>query len=149
MSLLLLVPGLISLFLVLRGRLDTAFLSVYLPCLLCLPYSYQLRLPHLPQFSAAEYALIPLGVVGLSRLIRTRSFALMDLLVLLYVASVGLSEILHQRIVNDGIFSAVITFAGIYLAYAVGRTLIEPNRRRATGRTFLTVVRVDGFATVW
>ena len=37
MSVLLLVPGLISLFLVLRGRIETAFLSVYLPCLLLLP----------------------------------------------------------------------------------------------------------------
>ena len=83
MSVLLLVPGLISLFLVLRGRIETAFLSVYLPCLLCLPEDYSLRIPHLPPISAAEFALIPLGVVGLFRLIRSGSFALMDILVLL------------------------------------------------------------------
>src|SRR5271168_5248393 len=116
MSVLLLVPGLISLILVLRGRIEAAFLSVYLPCLLCLPDDYSLRIPHLPPTSVAEFALIPLGVVGIIRLIRSGSFALMDLLVLLYRGSIGLSEILHAQIVNDGIFSAMSAFISIFLA---------------------------------
>jgi hypothetical protein len=144
MSLLLLIPGLISLFLVLRGRIDKAFLSVYLPCLLCLPDDYYLRIPHLPPTSAAEFALIPLGIVGISRLIRSASFALMDLLVLLYTASVGLSEILHAPVVNDGIFSAVNAFISIFLAYLAGRKLIEPDLRLATVRRFVILVLLDG-----
>jgi len=144
MSLLLLVPGLISLFLVLRGRIETAFLSVYLPCLLCLPNDYSLRIPHLPPISAAEFALIPLGVVGLYRLIRTGSFALMDLLALLFPASIGLSEILHAPIVNDGIFAAMIAFISIFLAYLAGRTLIEPDIRLATVRRFVILILLDG-----
>ena len=83
MSVIFLIPGLLSLFLVWRGWIETAFLYVYLPSLLCLPDDYQLRIPHLPPISAAEFALIPLGVVGLFRLIRGGSFALMDVLVLL------------------------------------------------------------------
>src|SRR5580658_6325200 len=124
MSVLLLIPGLISLFLVVRGRIETAFLSVYLPCLLMLPEDYTLRIPHLPPFSTAEYALIPLGFVALSRLIRSGSFALMDILVVLYAASVGLSEILHAAVVNDGIFAAIDAFVSMVLAYMVGRKLI-------------------------
>jgi O-Antigen ligase len=144
MSLLLLIPGLISLFLVLRGRIDTAFLSVYLPCLLCLPDDYSLRIPHLPPTSAAEFALIPLGVVAIFRLIRSGSFALMDLLVVLYTGSIGLSEILHAPIVNDGIFSAMNSFISIFLAYVAGRTLIEPGLRLATVRRFVILVLLDG-----
>src|SRR5580698_1683823 len=125
MSILLLVPGLISFYLVWRGRIETAFLSVYLPCLLLLPDEYSLRLPHLPPLSAAEFALIPLGFVGLSRLVRSGSFALMDLLVVLFAASVGLSEILHAPVINDGIFAAMIAFISMVLAYAAGRQLIE------------------------
>jgi len=143
MSVLLFVPGLISLFLVLRGRIETAFLSVYLPCLLCLPESYILRLPHLPPFSAAELALIPLGTVGLFRLIRSGSFALMDLLVVFFVASVGLSEILHSPVVNDGIFTATNAFVSMVLAYMVGRRLIEPDLRLATVRRFVILVLLD------
>ena len=140
MSVLILVPGLISLFLVLRGRIDTAFLSVYLPCLLCLPNGYSLRIPHLPPITTAEFALIPLGVVGSYRLICGGSFALMDILALLYPASIGLSEILHAPIRNDGIFTAVSAFISIFLSYVVGRTLIGPELRLATAKTFVTLV---------
>ncbi|MGA3047835.1 MAG: hypothetical protein ABSD67_14490 [Terracidiphilus sp.] len=144
MSVLLLVPGLISLFLVWRGRIETAFLSVFLPCLLLLPEDYSLRIPHLPPFSAAEFALIPLGVVGLSRLIRSGSFALMDILVVLFAASEGLSEILHAPILNDGILSGMGAFVSIVLAYMVGRQLIEPDLRFATIRRCVILVLLDG-----
>jgi hypothetical protein len=149
MSLLLLVPGLISFLLVLRGRVETAFLSVYLPCLLCLPDDYSLRIPHLPPTSAAEFALIPLGAVAILRLVRGSSFALMDLLVVLYTGSVGLSEIIHSPVVNDGIFSAMNTFISIFLAYVAGRTLIEPDLRFATVRRFVILVLLDGPPGLW
>jgi hypothetical protein len=144
MSALLLLPGLISFILVLRGRIETAFLSVYLPCLLCLPEDYSLRIPHLPPTSAAQFALIPLGAVALLRLIRSGSFTLMDLLVVLYTGSIGLSEILHAPVLNDGIFSAMDAFIAIFLAYVVGRKLIEPNLRLATVRRFVILVLLDG-----
>lgn len=149
MILLLLVPGLISLFLVLRGRIETAFLSVYLPCLLCLPDDYRLRLPHLPPTSVAEFALIPLGVVGLVRLARSGSLAYMDLLVLLYCASTGLSEVLHSSVLNDGIFAAVDAFISMFLAYVVGRSLIEPSLRLATVRRFVILVLWTGVPGIW
>jgi hypothetical protein len=143
MTLLLLLPGLISLILVMRGRIETAFLSLYLPCLLLLPEDYLFRIPHLPAFSAADYALLPLGVVGFSRLIRGGTFALMDLLVVLYTASIGLSEILHATVLNDGIFSAIVAVVTILLPYVTGRQLIEPDLRFATIRRFVILVLLD------
>src|ERR1700761_7015350 len=110
MSLILILPGLYAIFLVLRGRIETAFLSIYLPCLLCLPDDYRLRIPHLPPTSVAEFALLPLGAVAIFRFIRKGSFALMDLLVPLYTTSIGLSEILHGAVLNDGIFAAMGVF---------------------------------------
>ncbi len=121
MSLIFVLPGILSLFFVWQRRYGTAFLSVYLPCLLLLPSEYGVRLPHLPPFSAAELALIPLGVVGLSRLIRSGAFAWMDLLVVLYIASVSLSEVLHEPVLNDGIFAAVSFSVSMGCAYVVGR----------------------------
>ena len=143
MNVIFLLPGLISLFLVWRGWIDTAFLSVYLPCLLCLPEDYQLRIPHLPPTSAAQFVLLPLGFVGLFRLIRGGSFALMDILVLLYTASIGLSEILHAPIRQDGILSAITAFISIFLSYVVGRTLIEPDLRLAVVRRFVLLVLLN------
>jgi hypothetical protein len=68
----------------------------------------------------------------------------MDLLVVLFTASVGLSEILHAPVRNDGIFSAITAFISMVLAYAVGRQLIEPDLRFATVRRFVTLVLLTG-----
>jgi hypothetical protein len=149
MSELLLIPGLISLFLVAWGRIETAFLSIYLPCLLCLPDDYRLRIPHLPPTSVAEFALLPLGAVALYRFIRKGSFALMDLLVPLYTTSIGLSEILHGAVLNDGIFAAMGVFISTFLAYIAGRALIEPELRVATVRRFVSCVLFDGIPGIW
>src|SRR5262252_8515561 len=107
MSILLLLPGIISFVLVLRGRIETAFLSVYLPSLLLLPEDYSLRIPHLPPFSAAEFALIPIGVVAFLRHLRSGSFRPMDALVFLFWVSWSASEIVGEPVMNDGILSAV------------------------------------------
>jgi hypothetical protein len=76
-------------------------------------------------------------------MIRRGSFALMDILVVLFVASIGLSEILHEPILNDGIFSATSAFVSMVLSYIVGRQLIEPELRFATIRRFVTLVLLD------
>lgn len=143
MSLLLLIPGFISLFLVLRGRAETAFLSVFLPCLLLLPEEYVLRVPHLPPFSPVDLTVVPLGVLGFYRLIGKGSVALMDILVVFFALSVGLSEILHEQVTNDGIFSAINAFLTMVLPYMVGRQLIEPDLRIATVRRFVILVLLD------
>jgi len=149
MSIIVIIPGLVSLFLVSRRRIETAFLSVFLPCLLLLPSQYAFRIPHLPPLSAAEYALIPLGVVGLSRFLRRRSVAPMDILVILFAASVGLSEVLHEPILNNGIFFAVGAFVSMVLAYMVGRQLIEPDLRFATVRRFVSLVLLVGIPNLY
>ncbi len=73
----------------------------------------------------------------------------MDLLVLLFSASVSLSEILHAPVVNDGIFSAMNAFISIVLAYMAGRKLIEPDLRLATVRRFVILVLLDGLPGVY
>jgi hypothetical protein len=98
----------------------------------------------LPPISAAQFALIPLGTVGLLRLIRSGSFALMDVLVVLFAASVSLSEILHAPVLNDGIFFAIDAFISMVLAYMAGRQLIEPDLRLATVRRFVILVLLNG-----
>jgi len=140
MNLLFLIPGCISLFLVLRGRVETAFLSVYLPSLLLLSQEYGVRLPHLPPLSAAEYALIPIGVIALTRRIQSGSFRLMDALVFLFWVSSLTTGILREPIMNDGILAAAELFVSQLLAYVVGRQLIEPDLRFKTVRRFVIFI---------
>jgi hypothetical protein len=144
MSAIFLLPGLVSLYLVIRGRIEAAFLSVYLPVLLLLPDGYAIKIPHLPAISAAQSALIPIGAVALYRLLRNGLPSLMDMLVTLFIASSTASELLRERVMNDGIFTALISFISIFLAYAVGRMLIEPCLRFATVRRFVILILLLG-----
>src|SRR5215469_36888 len=118
MSILLLLPGIISLVLVLRGRIETAFLSVYLPSLLLLPEDYGFRIPHLPPFSAAEFALMPIGLVAFLQHVRSGSFRLMDALVFLFWVSWSASEIVGEPVLNDGIQYAAWAVVFFLMAYA-------------------------------
>ena len=144
MSAIFLLPGLISLYLVIRGRIVTAFLYVYLPALLLLPDGYALKFPHLPAISAAQSALIPIGAVALYRLARNGFPTLMDILVGLFIVSITASEVLRERVMNDGIFAAIIAFISIALAYAAGRMLIEPDLRLVTVRRIVILILLLG-----
>lgn len=144
MNAIFLLPGLISLYFVIRGRIETAFLSVYLPVLLLLPDGYALKFPHLPSISAAQSALIPIGAVALVRLLRNGIPSLMDILVALFIVSSTASEVLREHVMNDGIFTAFISFISICLAYAAGRMLIEPGLRLVTVRRFVILILLLG-----
>jgi len=144
MSAIFLLPGLLSLFLVIRGRIETAFVSVYLPALLLLPNGYIFRVPHLPAISAAQSALIPIGAVAVYRLVRSGLPSIMDILVSLFLISSSISEVFREHVMNDGIFYAITSFISIFLAYAVGRKLIEPVLRFVTVRRMVVLVLLLG-----
>jgi hypothetical protein len=144
MSIILLSFGIISFVLVLRGRTETAFLSVYLPCLLLLPQDYGVRIPHLPPLSAAEFALIPIGLVAFLQHLRGGSFRLMDALVFLFWVSWSASEIVGEPVMNDGILSAVSAIVPYLMAYATGRQLIEPDLRLVTVRRIVIFILLLG-----
>lgn len=144
MSAFFLLPALISVYLVIRGRIETAFLSVYLPCLLLLPDEFALRLPHAPPISAAHGALIPIGIVALYRLARSGLPSIMDVLLVLSMISTFATEVLRERVMNDGILSAMTSFIAVFLAYAVGRKIVEPGLRFETIRRWVILVLLLG-----
>jgi hypothetical protein len=144
MSILVLLPGIISFVLVLRGRIETAFLSVYLPSLLLLPADYSLRIKHIPSFSAAEFALMPIGLVALWQHLRSGSFRVMDALVFLFWVSWSASEILGEPVMSDGIQVAVAAIVFYLMAYATGRRLIEPDLRVETVRRIVIFILLLG-----
>lgn len=149
MSLLVLVPGLICLFFVVRGRVETAFLSVYLPTLLLFPQAFSIRLPHLPQFSISELAAIPLGVVALYRLAQKVRPVPMDFLVGAFLICLTVTEVLYEHDTKDGLCIAAISFVSMFMCYAVGRTLIEPDLRMATVRRVVLLVLLLGLPGIF
>jgi hypothetical protein len=149
MSLLVLVPSLICLFFVVRGRVETAFLSVYLPTLLLFPQAFSIRLPHLPQFSISELAAIPLGVVALYRLAQKGRPVLMDFLVGSFLTFLTVTEALYEHDTKDGLCIAAISFVSMGMCYAIGRSMIEPGLRLATVRRVVLLVLLLGLPGIF
>jgi hypothetical protein len=149
MSLLVLVPSLICLFFVVRGRVETAFLSVYLPMLLLFPQAFSIRLPHLPQFSISELTAIPLGVVALYRLAQKGRPVVMDFLVGLFLIFLTVTEALYEHDTKDGLCIAAISIVSMGMCYAIGRTMIEPDLRLATVRRVVLLVLLLGLPGIF
>jgi hypothetical protein len=61
-----------------------------------------------------------------------------------FVVSITASEVLREHIVNDGILVAASAFMSYFLAYAVGRMLIEPDIRFVTVRRFVVLILLLG-----
>jgi hypothetical protein len=126
------IPALFSLYFVIRGQVDKAFLNVYLPCTFMAPYYFHFRLPHLPVLSAGAAALIPIAFSVLLRPKVKWKFRRMDLWVTIFVISYGLSEVLREYSPKDGMILFLTNFIEMFLAYVVGRQVIEPGLRLAT-----------------
>jgi len=138
-----LFPFFFSIYYVLRKQVDKAFLNVYLPCTFLVPYYYAFRLPHMPVLSVGTSALIPIGISLLLRPKMPWKFRRMDALVVLFMVSFGLSEVLREASPKDGMLLWLGEFCEVFLAYVVGRQIIEPNLRLATVKRiiFLFVIQ--------
>ncbi len=133
MAYLFIIPGLISLYYVMIGQQSKAFLNVYLPCTFLLPYYYHFRIPHLPPLSAGDAALLPLGLSLLISPVNKWRFKRMDLWVVIFVISYGISEVTKDYVPKDGMIQWMqVGFTEMFLGYIVGRQIIEPNLRVET-----------------
>ena len=137
MALIILLPAVACWIVIARWSTRRALLDVYLPSLLLLPQYYILRPPHLPPMSFAETAILPLGLAFLLTGMRGWRFDWMDLAVLGFAVSAGISEGWSSQLVDRVDFMALISipangvlmFIGslltIVLPYMAGKLLIE------------------------
>ncbi len=149
LAIIVLIPFFLSLFYLIKGRFDLAFLNVYLPCLFLLPSYYSFRLPHLPPQSPAEWALFPLGIALLIARRRWPPLRRMDLWVVLFMVSLGASELLRENSPKDGFSLFANTFLQMFFGYLVGRCLIEPDLRVPTVKRIVLLVLCLTPAVLW
>jgi hypothetical protein len=149
LAIIFLIPFFLSLFYLIKGRFDLAFLNVYLPCLFLLPSYYSIRLPHLPPQSPAEWALFPLGIALLIARGRWPPLRRMDLWVVLFMMSLGASELLRENSPKDGLALFANTFLQMFFGYLVGRCLIEPDLRVPTIKRIVLLFLCLTPAVLW
>jgi hypothetical protein len=149
LAIIFLIPFFLSLFYLIKGRFDLAFLNVYLPCLFLLPSYYSIRLPHLPPQSPAEWALFPLGIALVIARGSCPPLRRMDLWVVLFMVSLGTSELLRETSTKDGLALFANTFLQMFFAYLVGRCLIEPDLRIPTVKRIVLLFLSLTPAVLW
>jgi hypothetical protein len=135
-----LIPLLITLYLSVQGKEEKAFLYVFLPCLFVLPEYYAIRLPHLPPFSAAEGALLPIGISIALKSVGKWKFRRMDLWVTLFLLSMGASEWFREADVKTGMLLFANSVISLVPAYIVGRRLVEPHLRLKTVKMIVLMI---------
>jgi hypothetical protein len=149
LAIIFLIPFFLSLFYLVKGRFDLAFLNVYLPCLFLLPSYFSIRLPHMPPQSPAEWALFPLGIALLIARGRWPRLRRMDLWVVLFMVSLGASELLREDSPKDGLALFANTFLQMFFGYLVGRCLIEPDLRIPTVKRIVLLFLCLTPAVLW
>jgi hypothetical protein len=160
MNLIILIPAVVCLVVLARGSAQKALVNVYLPVVLLLPLIYSLRFPHLPPLTFADTAILPLGVAMLMTQMHRWRWSWLDLWVVLFALSAGISEGLNTIAANGGLqlFAEITT---IVLPYMAGKLLIEqqvvgdqPVRKLVVERmvvllAIVACISVYDFVTGW
>jgi len=147
MELVILLPALACVVVMAMGSTRSALINVYLPAVLLLPQSFQLRFEHLPPLTFADTAILPLGVALIFMEMRHWRFDWMDLLVVLFAVSEAVSEGMSTPLANgtwvriftspaetlqvngdNGIFQFAAGITMIIFPYMVGKLLIEERK---------------------
>jgi len=171
MSLIILLPAIACWAVIAKWSTRRALLDVYLPVLLLLPQYYILRAPHLPPITFADAAILPLGLAFLANGMRGWRMGWMDVCVLGFAASQGISEGLSAVLQGGGspnplgtnLANGALMFINglmaIVIPYIAGKLLIErPDasgttlRRKFAGRfamllAIVSVISIHDFIT--
>ena len=172
MELIILLPAVACWVALAKWPIRKVFLNLYLPVVFLLPQYYHVRFPHLPPLSPADAAILPLGVALWVKEIRHWRFDIMDLFVVLFAISGGLSEALSTALADgtwrnlfavnapevvgnipDGLLQSFEAFCTMVLPYMLGKLLIERHgdeavsaRKRTVRRFVLLLAIVAGIS---
>ena len=161
MELIILLPAVACWVALAKWPIRKVFLNVYLPVVFLLPQYYAVRFPHLPPLSFADAAILPLGAALFVKEIRHWRFDIMDLFVVLFAISGGLSEALSTALADgtwknllavnapevvgnipDGILQSFEAGCTMVLPYMLGKLLIERYGDEAISARKRTVRRI-------
>lgn len=129
MSLIVFIPGIICMAAILRAGTRRAFLSVYLPVLLLVPATFNVRLPHLPPLSFEDTTLLSLGMGMVLMDLSHWRFSRTDCWVALFIATSAYAERIPYG-TNGAFLVLITTILTCGVPYMAGKLLVERPRMR-------------------
>jgi len=170
MDLIILIPFFACLAVLVMRSARHAFAYVFLPTIMLLPGYWTLRLPHIPPLSFTDVVILPLGLVLLATEIRRWRFDWMDLWVLLFAVSAGMSEGLSAELaygtwprlfsadsaasvalsynINNGIYAFFGRINSVILPYVVGKLIIEHGELNGQPMRKVMIRRIVTFLSI-
>jgi len=117
------IPFLVTLVMCIAKMQTVAFLRVYLPCLMFVPLYWSHKIGAL-NLNVISLASVCLAIVGLATQFHSLRPRFVDLLVLLYVLSAVIPDLIHHPFTTTiYIFAQMVI--DVVSPYVIGRTLIE------------------------
>lgn len=129
MSIIVLIPAALCVYLMFRGSLQRVFADVYLPIFLLVPDYYYWKVTALPPIDLSEAVLLPLGVAMVARELPNWRFTVSDLALALFCFTTYYSNsVAHQTVTS--IFSLFNALLVAVVPYMIGKLLIEQYNAR-------------------
>jgi hypothetical protein len=126
MELLTLIPGILCILVMLRGKTSDALLKVFLPTLLLVPVDYFLTIRPIPPINMIIAVLLSLGIGMLIYDIRRWKVSRMDFWILLFFFTKGYTEYVTGQ-TSAALLSYFTVIVTGLIPYMAGKLLIEQN----------------------
>ncbi|MCK5876212.1 MAG: O-antigen ligase family protein [Candidatus Marithrix sp.] len=126
MSIIILIPGLLAIYVALSQSPQKAFLSVYIPVVLFLPTYYNWSVPGFPDPNFQQAAALPIVIIWVLRGMQGWKFSFTDILVFGYILVIAYSEYSNIGYSNSQNFIANVAAGAALFPYILGKSLIEP-----------------------
>ncbi|MDE1175174.1 MAG: hypothetical protein PW789_01035 [Edaphobacter sp.] len=143
-----LIPGILCILVMLRGKTPAALLNVFLPVLLLVPVDYYLTVRPIPPINMIIAVMLPLGAGMLVYDIGRWKLTRIDLWVLLFFFSRGYTEYATGQ-TSAAILSYFTVLATGVIPYMVGKLLIEQNGIRVKFVTRFVQLLFIGCPIAW
>lgn len=126
MGAIVLIPGIVAVWYLIRKSHREAFLYVYMTCLLVLPGWCRWVLPGVPDPTFHEMAILPIAGAYLLNSRKTWRFSLLDIPIFALLAVMGVSEYLNAGYKEAQNLMFDMISAGL-LPYVLAKGIIQPN----------------------
>jgi hypothetical protein len=148
MSIVILIPGILCIFALLRGNTQKVFVNIFIPVLVLLPLGYLLKLPHIPPIDFLTAVALPFGIAMLFSDVSRWKVTRTDLWMAIFIFSASYMD--YQ--IGLPIDSAYVFFSNLMLAmvpYMAGKLLIEqPGVRIEAIKRFVSLLAVVSVLSV-
>lgn len=121
------VAMLLAIVVIRRRGVKAAFLDVWIPCFLALPFAFWVNIPGLPDPNFMQAAILPILFVLLREQFARLQFGRMEVLLLVYVAVRVFADFLGRGY-SDAQNYAFFMLSSLVGPYLIGRYLIDDRR---------------------